>query len=199
MKKIIFIIAMLLIFTLPSLAENILLKNGTKITNVKIIKQDSEWIYYQMTNGNKTKISKKAVLTIEKIPFVPNRETKIIAPDFKNLFREENTKSVIDDYPNFKFITLSIVSFVLGYDYFKQSNNIQKTINFNDYMIKNSTLDDKSKNQYLDLIENLKNEKERKQLIGAILITSGIINAIISFKKVQVKATTQKLTLSYKF
>ncbi|APF16979.1 hypothetical protein Calab_1516 [Caldithrix abyssi DSM 13497] len=199
MKKLILSLIFCLLFLLPSMADNIFMKNGTKIINVKVLNQDQKWIYYQMANGKKTKISKNAVLKIENIPFNPKLKSQIIAPDFTHISKMDVEKSQTESYPNFKLITLSIVSFALSYDYFKEANNIQKFINFNDFLIRSYIGDEKLEKEYLDLIDDLKSQKKRKQIIGTVFMASGIINAIISFKKVQIKASPQSLSLSYRF
>ncbi len=78
------------------------------------------------------------------------------------------------EYPNLKLLPISIIAFGLSYDFFQTASDIGDSPDPNGI-------------------------KSRKTILGIICLGAGIANAVISFQSVEVKATPNSLTLSYRF
>ena len=174
MKKIMAFL-LILLFIIPLSGENIILKNGTKIVNVQIVKTNEHWVFYQMSNGKKTKVSQKAIAKIDKIPFNPEAPSKLIEPDISKIIPSLK-KQEATYYPNLKLLPVSFISFALGYDYYKQAQGLKDAS-----------------------LAKIKTLKRRKEILCGIFFTAGIINTFFIFKRVKIKASPTQISLSYKF
>jgi len=110
--------------------------------------------------------------------------------------------------PYLPLLGIGIASFALAWDEFADASDIQSSIdNFNNdiYLIPQIyssigiELRQQIENGYKDEIENLKNDKSRKIIVGVTCLVAGIITTLYSFKTVEVRTDFQSLSLSYRF
>jgi len=114
--------------------------------------------------------------TIEEIirsPYDPSKPSPYLSAKELTGNPEPTTSGVSlkNDYPNLKLLPVSIIAFGLSWDYFKRASDLSSA-GF---------------------------ENTRETVLGAVFIGAGIVNAIISFQSVEVKASANNLSLSYRF
>jgi len=168
----------ILLVATMAMADNIYLKNGNVLMNVKILKQTDEWIYIESTKG-KARINNSMILKIISIPFNPDVKSEVIEAS-PLLKQSSNTK-----YPNLKLLPISVIAFALAWDYGSQINDISKSI--------------KSAKENGWPYNYLESQRTRKRILFVGFIAAGIANAIISFQSVEVSATSNKISLTYRF
>lgn len=187
---------LLLIFSLFAIyylhADDIYLKSGFVIKNVKVI--DST-----LSKVNIIKDGKPSTISLDIIDniFIGEydstqaakyewiRQDEIIEP-FK---KKESTANVFAkkqyEYPNMNLLPLSIVCFALGWDFLASAKDYSDAI--------------EELNKYNIINTELKSDKNRKTIVGVLLVSAGIANTIISFQSVEVKVSLNSVTLNYNF
>lgn len=172
-------------------AENIHLKNGSTITNVKIMQTDDKgFVHYQLSDGRSLKVHSDAILKIDDIPFNESKASEITSGEINKIFHARDPQ-LIDaknepKYPNMILLPVSLIAFALTYDSFMAASDLSKSID-----------------EYKDIPEvdtgDLESQRTRKIIVGSVYLIAGIFNTFICFRTIEVSAKNNSLTLSYKF
>jgi hypothetical protein len=175
-----------LFFYSLSFSDDIYLKKGQIVKNVKILEEDNFSIKIK-TTLREYKISRVSILKIVKKPYEPNIETEVISPN--GLIMEKPIKSSTPKtkkvYKNFALLPVGVLAFFLSYDYLKEASDIQDSI---------------EEYQKLKLnLGDLESKKDRKMLVGIGCITIGIIASVIAIMPEEVEISQNEVTLSFKF
>ena len=181
MKTLLFI----LILLSSSMADDIYFKRGQIIKNVKIIEETAFDIVIQTTN-NQHKLRKETILRIVEKPFDPNIETEVIkaSEDF-TLSDSDKPPTIKKEFPNLILLPVSVLSFLLSWDYFSQASDIQNTIDV-----------------FKDLggdTDELESTKTRKTIIGVGCAAIGVVSAIIAFTPKEIRISSNQISLNYHF
>ena len=195
MKK--FTLIILLFVSIIS-ADTIHFINGDTLDNCKILSQNEayqnetyvvvEYVYYSKVLSHSFILS--SIENIEQSEYNPDKESvaKLSAQTLKNSFAPPNFK-MVNSSPqfkiNYKMLPLSVLSFVLGYDYADNAKDIKDLI-------------DQYKEQHYDT-KDLEKEKNKYMTKSIIFFGVGIINTIFSFEKVDVETDNNSLKVSYNF
>lgn len=199
-----YFLLILLLLPIFIFADNIYLKNGSVIVNVKIIKTENGWISYQKSDGKILKIKETVVSKIDNVPFDPKKETQFLKKDFLAL----QTENYVERLKNFKLFPISILAFALSYDYFNSVDDYnyyyhetEKRLNsFLELYRQNIPIELKYEiDRLYTLKDRYKKIRNRKKIMAFLFLGVGIINTYVSLKPVKLEATNNKIGLTVYF
>ena len=99
--------------------------------------------------------------------------------------QKQKTKLVF----NYKKLPITIISFALSYDYFKQYDDLRDTIRENEKRFGPDYSDN----------NKLKSNADRKKFMFAVFAIPGLANTIMSFENIKVTSSNNRITLQYNF
>ncbi len=102
----------------------------------------------------------------------------VIAPKIYN--QEVNVT-----YPNIYLLPLSFIALGLAWDYFEDVSQLNQSIDF--YKKYNGDTSD------------LESARTRKTILGITFIAAGVLNTVFALKTVEIKASSNSLSLVYRF
>src|SRR5208283_4621215 len=205
------ILIFILVFGSIAYSDELYLKTGYIMMNVQVIDTTASGFLRVQTKERIRRIPIKNIMGIRISQYDPNESPEFIPfnghlPDslamipfpflskaptdsvestnIGNELQNSNSvnPSVSRDYPNMKFLPISILSFGLAWDYFAQTSDLGNAID-----------QAKKLNPNTDT-SNLESQQPRKTILGVTFIAVGVINAIISFEVVEVKASPNSLS-----
>ncbi len=184
-------ILILIIFAAGVLySDDIYLKNGTIIKNVKIIKQGREWTVFQTPEGEQ-KIRTFLISKIVKSDYHSQQQTEI-----RSLRKAETAKTEAAKYPNLKLLPLSLMGIGLFIDSIFEIDEINDQIS----SLKQSRYSDPTWAYRTDQhINELKRKRTRKIMVSAAILTATVLNTVISLERLAVKPATNGIQLSLHF
>jgi hypothetical protein len=100
---------------------------------------------------------------------------------------ETPTKKKVFEYPNLKLLPISVLSIALSVDYLMDANKIDEDI------------DDIKKIYPKQDVSSMEGERNRKRLLGITFSLVGLVNTLISIQSVEVSASPNSLSVSYRF
>ncbi|MBI2427496.1 MAG: hypothetical protein HYV29_01615 [Ignavibacteriales bacterium] len=183
------------IVTLSLLADDIYYRQGHVYRNVQVVDTIETHIRFKTVEGVIRTVVIGAVDRIDFMPIDPAYESRIIMykenpglePNAKPFLpkRQPLKNFVKSEYPKINFLFVSAIALGLSWDYFSQASDLQQSIDgFKQLSIPT---------------DKLESQKLRKTLLGVVFLATGVATTIIAFEKVEIKATTNTLSLSYNF
>jgi len=175
MKKVILLFVFLTAITLN--AENIKLKNGSFIKNVKIIKETSEYLILMRQNKKTFKLNKNIILYIMPEKFNPDKPTEIkedyVPADFPdNQFSPEYKQRLY-------LLPVTLLGAVYAYDLIQQ---IKALDSLNDLPA-----------------FNMNNELSERYIMLTLTVAAVILNTYFAFEKIRINPKENGIGLSYRF
>jgi hypothetical protein len=199
----------LLVYQCSLKADDIYLKNGKAYYNVTISDSTDNIYILRFYPTGTAKVLKNDIVKLIRKVAVPELGSKFDDADFDienylAIKKETELKSKIEETLNDKnalptllmqkkkvkltfLLPVSVIAFGLTYDYLKQADNIQSTIDF--YKKYNPNTDTGS----------LESEKSRKTVLGVLFGLVGVANTILSFQEVEIYSTPSEIGISYNF
>lgn len=175
-------------------ADDIHFNSGNIFKNVEIMDSTESKIIVNTTYGIR-EIPKKTICKIIRKPFNPEIESEYVDSPVDELeliqsddYAYDNTESYLKVKPIFLFN--SALSFLVCWDFFKDANDINKTIEDLEELSNNIPNAEFDKS---DLVA----QRKRKKIIGFALAVSGIVNLFEPFDKVRVATYLKSINLSY--
>jgi len=190
MKKL--IVILILIFSINSFADNILLHDGSVYINVKVLSQDENITKFQTDKDQQT-LQAKLIKKIKSVIFNPNVKTK---------FYSISNISVKKPYPNLKFFPFVFICGFLAYDYFKDYGYYKDTydqLEISKTVIRKIANKTTRENMLFEISQEqneIKKIKQRKLITGIVMSCSAGYFLTYSLWKVEVKVGN-KVELSF--
>ena len=191
--KIISLFALLLSLSKASFGfDDVYRNDSSAYLNVKVIDTTSN-IVFTLSNGG---IREWPRSSIQKILWSPFDTTKpstyinssqfLIASSYSEHTNSPmSSNQTSNEYPNRKFLFISVIAFGLAWDYFQTANNLSDAIE----TYKKLNID----------YSFLENERARKSNLGFVFAAAGIVNMIVCLEPVEISAGKNSISLSYKF
>lgn len=154
--------------------DDIEMKDGSVIKNVIIKEIINNHVTLIKGDSSEIIILKDAISRVIKSEFIPGKI-------FDKKLETEIT------FPRAKFLTVSLVSFLIAWDCLGDASDINKQ------------LDELNKIDPYGDYTRLEDTKSRKSILGYILIGVGVINAVYSMIPVEVSTAQNKVNLTYRF
>ncbi len=175
MKKGILLFVFLLAVTLN--AENIKLKNGSFIKNVKIVKETSEYLVLMRQNKKTFKLNKNVILYIMPVKFNPGKPTEIIKDYVPADF--SGNPSISGYKQRLYLLPVTLLGGVYAYDLIQQIKSID---DLNDLPM-----------------FNLNDELTEKYIMLTLTVAAVILNTYFAFEKIRINPQKNGIGLSYRF
>jgi len=201
-----YFLPLLFIVPLFSHADDVYRKNGSVIKNctvrdttgtsvIILFYKKSTYLFSEETSSTIQSIPLRWVDRIVVAPYDSTKSSEVVGPSLADSSAYNSTFPVIQGstytHPNIKLLPISFVCAALTWDYFKQADDISRTIDANNKFAKSLGLK----------IDNtdLESQRTRKKIFAFTFLAAGIVNTFFTFESVEVKAGPNSFSLSYTF
>lgn len=209
--KYIFLIILSLFFLNNSYCDDIFLKDGKVFRNIQVVQVDSNIIKITIfPQGYNMQIARSSVVNYVKKDLdsglvLWSKSVREIESELKTYEVFERDSSLWykqKTFPKIGFLSITILSFALCYDYWEDVNSTQKSIDFYSYQLKQlGQTQGELSSKYQSVLDELKSVKSRKNFVKWIALASGVGSLVFALQteEVEVKLTPINIGIKWIF